>query len=87
MGFEYDRRWMLIDGENQFITQQEHPDLSQFYPKIIDGKIEITNLGKTHSFYIDESFEKPISVNVWDDESRVVEVNKLSSEWFSNQLF
>lgn len=86
MGFEYDRRWMLIDEENRFITQREHPDLSQFYPKIIDGKIEITNLGKTHSFYIDESFEKPISVNVWDDESRVVEVNKLSSEWFSNQL-
>ena len=36
MGFEYDRRWMLIDEENQFITQREHPDLSQFYPKIID---------------------------------------------------
>jgi hypothetical protein len=60
---EMDAHW----EENQFITQRRHPDLS-LYPKIIDGKIEITNLGKTHSFCIDD-FEKPISVNVWDDES------------------
>ena len=38
MGFENDRRWMLIDEENQFITQREHPKLSQFYPKIKDDK-------------------------------------------------
>jgi hypothetical protein len=38
-------------------------------------------------FYIDESFEKPISVNVWDDESIVVEVNKLSSEYLVTNCF
>ena len=34
MGFENDRRWMLIDEENQFITQRKHSILSQFYPEI-----------------------------------------------------
>lgn len=41
MGFENDRRWMLIDGDNQFITQREHRILSQFYPQISDGKFRI----------------------------------------------
>ena len=86
MGFENDRRWMLIDDENQFITQRKHPNLSQFYPEIKEGKIEITYLNKKHGFFIDESLDKPILSKVWDDASKVVEVNKATSKWFSDCL-
>lgn len=86
MGFENDRRWMLIDEENQFITQREHPKLSQFYPKIIEDKIEISHHNSTHDFFIDESLNEPILSKVWDDETKVVEVNKATSKWFSKAL-
>ncbi len=86
MGFENDRRWMLIDEENQFITQREHPKLSQFYPKIKDDRIEISHYNTTHEFYIGESLKEPIFSKVWDDESKVVEVNKATSKWFSEAL-
>lgn len=86
MGFEYDRRWMLIDEENQFITQREYPNLSQFYPKIKEDKIEITFQDSIHDFFIGESLNEPIFVKVWDDESKVVEVNKATSKWFSEAL-
>jgi hypothetical protein len=86
MGFENDRRWMLIDEENQFITQRVHPNLSQFYPKIKEGKMEISHQDATHKFLIDESLETPIFSKVWDDESKVVEVNKATSKWFSEAL-
>ena len=86
MGFENDRRWMLIDEENQFITQREHPKLSQFYPKIKDDRIEISYYNTTHEFYIGESLKEPIFSKVWDDESKVVEVNKATSKWFSEAL-
>ena len=86
MGFENDRRWMLIDEENQFITQREHPKLSQFYPQIKDDKIEISHYDATHEFFINESLDEPIFSKVWDDESKVVEVNKATSKWFSKRL-
>ena len=86
MGFENDRRWMLIDEENQFITQREHPILSQFYPKLKEGKMEILHLDATHEFSIRESLGIPIFSKVWDDESKVVEVNKETSKWFSEAL-
>ncbi|MBF7092940.1 MOSC domain-containing protein [Flavobacterium sp. ALJ2] len=86
MGFENDRRWMLIDAKNQFITQREHRILSQFYPQISDGKINITFQDYKHEFSIEEHLDNPIEVNVWDDKSEVVEVNKLTSNWFSEQL-
>ncbi|HJY14101.1 MAG TPA: MOSC N-terminal beta barrel domain-containing protein [Flavobacterium sp.] len=86
MGFENDRRWMLLDAENQMITQREHRIMSQFYPQISDGKISITFKDQKHEFSIDENLEKSIEVNVWDDKSEVVEVNHETSKWFSQHL-
>ena len=86
MGFENDRRWMLIDEENQLITQREHPELSQFYPQIKGDEMEISHYDSVHKFLIDESLDEPIFSKVWDDESKVVEVNKATSRWFSKEL-
>jgi uncharacterized protein YcbX len=86
MGFENDRRWMLIDDQNQFITQREYPNLSQFYPKINGDKISINHQDTTHEFFIDETLGEPLFSKVWDDETKVLEVNKVTSKWFSEAL-
>lgn len=86
MGFENDRRWMLIDADNHMITQREHRIMSQFYPKISEGKISVTFQDHKHEFAIDEHLENALDVNVWDDKSEVVEVNQITSEWFSKHL-
>ena len=86
MGFENDRRWMLIDADNQMLTQREHRIMSQFYPQISAGKISITFQDQKHEFSIDEHLENSLEVNVWDDKSEVIEVNHLTSKWFSKHL-
>lgn len=86
MGFENDRRWMLIDNNNQFITQRSHPVLSQFQPQIANGKITIAYNQQKHEFSIDEYIESPILTQVWDDITKVFEVNKTTSKWFSDCL-
>ena|SRR6218665_213787 len=86
MGFENDRRWMLINSENQMLTQREHRIMSQSYPQISDGKISITFEDQKHEFSIDEHFVNTLKVNVWDDQSEVVEVNHETSKWFSQHL-
>ena len=86
MGFENDRRWMLIDADNQMITQREHRIMSQFYPQISGGKISITFQDQKHEFSIDEHLENSIEVNVWDDKSEVIEVNESTSKWFTEHL-
>lgn len=86
MGFENDRRWMLIDDQNQFVTQRKHPNLSQYYPKISEDKIEILHQDKIHEFFINECLDEPIFSKVWDDDTKVFEVNKATSKWFSEAL-
>jgi uncharacterized protein YcbX len=86
MGFENDRRWMLIDEENHFMTQRKYPMMSQFYPEISKGEINVSYEGKKHDFLMTENLQEAILSEVWDDESKVVEVNKATSKWFSEQL-
>jgi uncharacterized protein len=86
MGFEHDRRWMLIDAENKHVTQREFPIMSQFYPQISDGKISITFKDQKHEFSINEDLGISIKTNVWDDKTQVTEVSKSTSEWFTKHL-
>jgi len=86
MGFENDRRWMLINAENVHVTQREFPILSQFYPQISDGKISITFKEHKHEFLVNEHLDQPIDTKVWEDKSEVAEVNKSTSKWFSEHL-
>ncbi|MFC0779754.1 MOSC domain-containing protein [Flavobacterium sp. HJSW_4] len=86
MGFENDRRWMLINAENVHVTQREYPIMSQFYPEILGDKIQITFEGETHEFSTKEHLQNAIESQVWDDKSEVFEVNKNSSKWFSDKL-
>jgi uncharacterized protein YcbX len=86
MGFENDRRWMLIDDQNQFITQRKHPNLSQFYPEINGDKISINHHDKKHEFSISETLNEALFSNIWDDETKVFEVSKATSKWFSERL-
>jgi uncharacterized protein YcbX len=86
MGFENDRRWMLLDSDNQHITQREYPIMSQFYPQISDRNICITFKDQNHEFSIDEHLDEQIYTKVWDDKSFAFEVSKPTSKWFSDHL-
>lgn len=86
MGFENDRRWMLIDANNVHVTQREYPIMSQFYPEISNGKITISFENDKHEFSIDEHLNVLIESAVWEDKSEVFEVNQNTSKWFSDKL-
>lgn len=86
-GLMYDRRWMLIDSENNFITQREHHSMAFF-------KINISAEGFEINFKSDFSFlpfQPPlepthIQAKIWDDEVIVQEVNITLSNWFSKKI-
>src|SRR5882672_10542282 len=91
-GLEYDRRWMLIDCDNDFMTQRIYPKMAlfklQFQSRwLLPSKFKITYGKDSISLSLNHSFiSKPIKAVVWDDEVEVYEVNKNYSDWFSNHL-
>lgn len=86
-GLEFDRRWMLIDENDMFVTQRKVPDLALF--KLEMNPDSFTVQFKKESiqlpFYSALSSE-PIRATIWDDSVDTIEVHKSYSNWFSNKL-
>ena len=40
-GFEFDRNWMVVDADGNFVTQREHPTLALVKPQL-NGGITLT---------------------------------------------
>lgn len=86
-GLQYDRRWMLVDEQNGFLTQRVHHQMALF--KLSLEKSGFTIMHNANTFFLpfeNELQHQPIPSKVWDDEVTVVEVSKQASEWFSKQL-
>lgn len=83
-GFEYDRRWMLIDEEQKFVTQRTQPKMALFIPEIKAGKIFISYQESSISFNLNDILSNEvINTKVWDDEALVQLVSQEASSWFS----
>jgi len=87
-GLQHDRRWMLIDSSNRFISQREHPEMALLRPAITAEGLVVTNLIDHSTLIIpyqpltDEFTE----VTVWDDTTSGQLVSDVADEWFSRVL-
>ncbi len=88
-GFRHDRRWMLIDENNKFITQRKFHELA-----LIDLKIEkdtmilshrTRNYGKAEA-PLETSHGKLMISHIWHDEVEVLWPGLPADKWFSEIL-
>ncbi len=86
-GLRYDRRWMLVDENNSFLSQRKHPKMSLIDIAIRENSLFVS-APKMESISIPlQSEEKEnISVTIWDDIVSAIEADEIISEWFSDFL-
>ena len=89
-GLQYDRRYMLVDEHNRFLTQREYPVMA-LLQTVIDGN----NLMVHHKKSIDLKLRLPLipenegdttRVQVWDDICEAIYVSPSADEWFSERI-
>lgn len=90
-GLELDRRWMLIDDNNVFMTQRIHTQMAMFKMELSGRQITVRKKNATSNQSISFSTDAPaigekIRAKIWDDEVDVYEINKSLSKWFSDHL-
>lgn len=90
-GLELDRRWLLVDDDNQFLSQRENPKLALFRPEVVGENLRITHKVFLESINVplradfnDETAK--IKVTVWEDTIDAFEVSPVISEWFTRLL-
>jgi uncharacterized protein YcbX len=87
-GFQYDRRWMLVDHNNLFISQREINQMALMKLEVIDDGIKVTYPPKNSSFTIpfQPLTNEFADVAIWDDTCPGQFVSKEADDWFSNML-
>lgn len=86
-GLKYDRRWMLVDEQNRFLTQREHPQMALLKVLVEDNGLLVTHhsLGSVTIPFEQHDHSKQ-EVVIWDDTCTGVFVSHELDAWFSNAL-
>jgi uncharacterized protein YcbX len=87
-GFQYDRRWMLVDHNNLFISQRQVHQMALLKLKVTDSGIQVSHSVNNQAYTI--PFE-PVKnefaeVTIWDDTCTGQFVSQGADEWFSKML-
>lgn len=88
-GLRYDRRWLIIDDNNRFVTQRSYPNMALIEVTITDNGLQLRHrtreLGILTVPFFPETFDL-LTVTVWDDQMEAVIVNDTSNRWLSEAL-
>src|SRR4051812_29052606 len=88
-GFEYDRRWMLVDKNNRFLSQRELAAMAFLKVSLQDDGLTVHNTAKADASYripLELLTSETIQVTVWSDSCRAQCVSAEADAWFSEQL-
>ncbi|WP_259014000.1 MOSC domain-containing protein [Emticicia fluvialis] len=88
-GLQYDRRWVLADGDNVFRTQRENEQMA-----LIDVAIEADGLRVSHRKLAIAPLKVPFTpqtddtrmITIWDDTVKAVRVSNEADVWFTEVL-
>ncbi|MEX2528782.1 MAG: MOSC N-terminal beta barrel domain-containing protein [Gemmatimonadota bacterium] len=83
-GPAYDRRWMLVDAEGQFISQRTLPALTQLSARPQEGGLILEMAGG--AFEVPTPSGLSIPAQVWGDAVRCVPAGPAADRWLSHGL-
>ena len=88
-GFEYDRRWMLIDENRNFLTQREFSAMALLQVEITDDGLKVFHKeNKTDCIIIPFKplTNERVATNIWGVACEPLLVSDEADKWFSAAL-
>jgi hypothetical protein len=83
-GLQYDRRWMIVDENNKFLSQRTIPKMALLKIKMNDGGMKVTSLehaGNDFQIHFDEVDNYLESVTIWNATVEAKRVGKDADDW------
>jgi uncharacterized protein YcbX len=85
-GLEFDRRWMLVDKNNKFMTQREFPKMATLVPEIKRDGLTVSNKGNRILIPFEFRFEKTEGVRIWRNVCRAEIYGDSINQFFCDVL-
>lgn len=85
-GLLYDRAWMVVDADGEFVTQRELPRMALIQTAFKMGQLVLRAPGMLALHLALDAAEGPLKVRVWDDEVMACNMGDVAAQWFSDFL-
>jgi uncharacterized protein YcbX len=87
-GFQYDRRWMLVDGNNRFLTQREINEMALLQVEILNDGLHISHKQNHSNYFIPflKTTGKKVTVDIWGTQCDAQLVDQDADDWFTRIL-
>ena len=85
-GLEFDRAWMVVDAQGQFLTQRELPRMALVQPQLKHYEMVLRAPGMLALHVKLDEVEAPVQVRVWDDDVAAFDMGAIAAQWFTDFL-
>jgi uncharacterized protein len=85
-GFEYDREWMVVDADGEFLSQRELPRMALIRPTLRSDDLVLRAPGMLALHLRLDAVEGNCRVRVHADEVAAFDMGDLAAQWFSDFL-
>ena len=85
-GLAYDRSWMVVDAQGDFVTQRELPRMALIQPAFKLGQLVLRAPGMLALHLALDAAESPLRVRVWGDTVDAYDMGEVAAQWFSDFL-
>jgi len=85
-GLQFDRRWMLIDEKQNFLTQRNFPKMATVGVEILENGLRVSQSNHESVIPFEPNTNKTESVKIWSNKCRAQVYEDKINEWFSDAL-
>lgn len=85
-GLQYDREWMVVDRDGEFVSQRERPRLVLIRPELRYSELVLRAPGMLALHLRLDSAEGETQVQVWNDTMPAFDMGDLAAQWCSDFL-
>ena len=85
-GLEFDRAWMLVDEEGEFVTQRELPRMCLIQPTLKHFEMVLRAPGMLALHIALNVVEQPCRASVWGQDCAAYDMGDTAAQWFTDFL-
>jgi uncharacterized protein len=85
-GLEFDRAWMVVDDQGEFLSQREFPRMALIKPQLKQYEMVVRAPGMLALHIALDTVEQPCQATVWDDVCPAFDMGDIAAQWFTDFL-
>lgn len=85
-GLEFDRAWMVVDSQGNFLTQRELPRMALIQPQLKTYDMVLRAPGMLALHIALDQVDAPARVSIWNEDVAAFDMGPIAAQWFTDFL-